>query len=92
MFIFEQRGTEREQGRREKEGDTESEIGSRLWAVSTEFDTGLEPVDRDIMTWAKVRRSTDWATQAPHMLYWFYSLLLSFGDWETPQKGKCCQE
>ena len=66
MFIFEQRGTEREQGRREKEGDTESEIGSRLWAVSTEFDTGLEPVDRDIMTWAKVRRSTDWAAQVPH--------------------------
>ena len=27
-----------------------------------------------------------------YMLYGFYSLLLSFGDWETPQKGKCYQE
>ena len=32
-------------GGSEKEGDTESETGSRLWAVSTEPDTGLEPTE-----------------------------------------------
>ena len=53
-------------GGAEREGDTESEAGSRLWAVSTDPNTGLEPTNCEIMTWAKVRRSTDWATQAPH--------------------------
>ena len=49
----------------EREGDTESGAGSRLWAVSTEPDAGLGPTDREIMTWAEVGRLTDWATQAP---------------------------
>ena len=52
-------------GGSEREGDTESETGSRLWAVSTEPDAGLELKDREIMTWAEVSRLTDWATQAP---------------------------
>ena len=52
-------------GGAEREGDTESETGSRLWAVSTEPDAGLELTDRKIMTWAEVGRPTDWATQAP---------------------------
>ena len=34
----------------EREGDTESEAGSRLRAVSTEPDMGLELTDREIMT------------------------------------------
>ena len=33
-----------------REGDTESEAGSRLRAVSTEPDVGLEPTDHEIMT------------------------------------------
>ena len=37
-------------GGSEREGDTESEIGSRLRAVSTEPDAGLKPKDREIMT------------------------------------------
>ena len=37
-------------GGSEKEGDTEPETGSRLRAVSTEPDMGLEPTDREIMT------------------------------------------
>ena len=37
-------------GGAEREGDTESEAGARLRAVSTEPDTGLELVNRDIMT------------------------------------------
>ena len=37
-------------GGAEREGDTESEAGSRLSAVSTEPDVGLELMDREIMT------------------------------------------
>ena len=63
MIIFETE-TEHERGRgREREGDTESEAGSRLRAISPEPDAGLELMDREIMTWAEVRRLTDWATQ-----------------------------
>ena len=53
-----QRETEHELGR-VREGDKESETGSGLRAVSTEPDVGLEPMDREIMTWAEVGRSTD---------------------------------
>ena len=38
------------QGEAEREGDTESEAGSRLRAVSTEPDVGLELMDCEIMT------------------------------------------
>ena len=34
----------------EREGDTESDEGSRLQAVNTEPDAGLELVNREIMT------------------------------------------
>ena len=34
---------------REREGDMESEAGSRLRAVSTEPDAGLEPKNREIL-------------------------------------------
>ena len=37
-------------GGKEKEGDTESEAGPRLSAVSTEPDTGLELTSGEIMT------------------------------------------
>ena len=61
LLIFErERETEHKQGRdREREGDPESEAGSRLRAVSSEPDTGLELVNREIMTWAEVGHSTD---------------------------------
>ena len=69
MFIFE---GERDRvwagrggGGAEREGDTESEAGSRLWSDSTEPDAGLELPDGKIMTWAKVSCLTNWATQAP---------------------------
>ena len=67
MFIYFWQ-TERQsmsRGGAEREGDTESEAGSRLRALSTEPDAGLELTDRKIMTWAEVGCSTDWATQAP---------------------------
>ena len=37
-------------GRSEREGDTDSETGSRLRAVSTEPDAGLELTIREIVT------------------------------------------
>ena len=37
-------------GGAEREGDTESEAGSRLQVISTEPDVGLEPTNREIMT------------------------------------------
>ena len=49
----------------DREGDIESKAGSRLWAVSTEPDVGLELTNGEIMTWAEVGRLTDGATQAP---------------------------
>ena len=57
VYLF-LRETECEWGRC-REGDTESEAGSRLQAVSTEPDTGFKPTDREIMTLAEVRCSTD---------------------------------
>ena len=58
-------------GGAERKGDTESKAGSRLWAVSTEPDSGLEPMNREMMTWAEVGSLTNWATQAPHSLWYF---------------------
>ena len=63
-------------GGAEREGDTESEAGSRLWAIiSLEPDAGLELTDREIVTWAEVGRSNDWAPQAPQF-YIFLSLFI----------------
>ena len=46
-------------GGAEREGDTESEAGSGLRAVSTAPDAGLELMDRKIVTCAEVGRLTD---------------------------------
>ena len=48
MFISERQSMNG--GGAEREGDTESEAGSRLRAVSTEPDSGLELTDREVMT------------------------------------------
>ena len=40
-------------GEAEREGDTESETGSRLQAISPEPDAGLELTGREIVTWLK---------------------------------------
>ena len=76
MFIyFWEREREHERGQwgagAERKGDTESEAGSRLWAVGTEPNAGLELVNCEIMTWAEVGCLTDWATQAPQILFNF---------------------
>ena len=70
MFIYfsqRERETERQSasGRgAEREGDTESEAGFSLWAVSTEPKAGPELMNCEIMTWAKI---SNWATQAPQL-------------------------
>ena len=68
-----EREREHERGRgREKEEGTESEAGSRLRAVSTEPDAGLELMNREITTCAEVKCLTDWATQAPRFMLGFH--------------------
>ena len=63
MFIYERdRQTEHELGKGRKR-ETESEAGSRLWAVNTEPDPGQELTNHEIMTWAEVGHLTNWATQ-----------------------------
>ena len=43
----------------EREGDTESEAGCGLRAISTEPDAGLEPTNRESVTQAEVGGLTD---------------------------------
>ena len=50
MFIFERQRQSTSRGGIEREGNIESEAGSRLRAVSTEPDVGLELTNREIMT------------------------------------------
>ena len=40
-------------GEGQREGDTESKAGSRLLAVSTEPNTGIKPMNREIITRAR---------------------------------------
>ena len=56
FFVFNFWDRERQSmngGGAEREGDTESEAGSRLRAISPEPDAGLELPDREIVTWLK---------------------------------------
>ena len=50
-------------GKGDREGDTESEAGFRLWAVSTELIAVPEPMNCEIVTWAQVGHLTDWDIQ-----------------------------
>ena len=75
-------------GGAEREGDTELEAGSRLWAISPEPDAGLKLTDREIVTWAEVGPLTDWATQAPQeSILLFSSSVLGWGVSTEPDAG-----
>ena len=66
MFIYfweRERETEQEQEKDRKRG--RHKIQSRLQAVSTEPNAGLDLTNHAVMTWAKLGRLADWATQAP---------------------------
>ena len=79
-------------GEGQREGDTESEAGSRLWVVSAEPDVGLKLTSHEIMTWAEVGCLTDWATQAPlpplFNIYFWESTTL--GSWPEPTSRVRC--
>ena len=49
MFLFLRERESPSQGGAEREGDPEFEAGSRLQAVSTEPDVGLELMNHEIM-------------------------------------------
>ena len=70
-------------GGREGEGDTEWEAGSRLPAVSTKPDVGLELTKWEIMTWAEVGSLANWATQAPWAFYFLNED--TKGQWTLPK-------
>ena len=57
LFIFETEKDSMSRRGAERGGDTEFEAGSRLRAVSTEPDAGLELMNREITTWADVRQT-----------------------------------
>ena len=63
-FYFWERA-HRQMGEWQREGERESKAGSRLWAVSTEPNVGLEFTNCEITTWTEVGCSTYCATQAP---------------------------
>ena len=50
LFIFDRKRQSTSGGGTEREGDTESEAGSRLQTVSTEPDAGLDLTNCEIMT------------------------------------------
>ena len=50
VYLFLREETECQWGRGRERGDLESEAGSRLQAISTEPDVGLEPMNHEIMT------------------------------------------
>ena len=73
MFIYFW-GKERQSvswGGAEREGDTDSEAGTRLWAVGTDPNVGLELTNHEIVTWAEISCLTGWATQAPPDFFFF---------------------
>ena len=49
-FLHDKERKSTSRGAAEREGDTESEAGSRLRAVSTELNVGVELTNRKIMT------------------------------------------
>ena len=91
VYLFLRQRQSKNGGGAEREGDTEPEAGSRLWAISPEPNTGLELMDHEIVTWAEVGRPTDWATQAPQEMngifkvHWYKDeiLLFSLLKWQS---------
>ena len=97
LIYFWERQTEHKSGvEEERERVRESEAVSRLWAVSTQPNTGLELMSCEIMTWAKVRH---WLTEPPRcpnfllflkftkdpeLLCLLFFLLETFVPWVSP--------
>ena len=72
-------------GGAERDGNTKSEAGSRLWAVSTMPDMGLELMNLKIMTWAAQLTAPLRHSGAPpilHILFFFFNIYLFSRDRE----------
>ena len=54
-------------GEEQREGETQNpkQAPGSDPSAQTEPDAGLELMNSEIVTWAEVGRSTDWATQVP---------------------------
>ena len=67
LFIFEREraGAWAGEGERERERETQNPKRTPDSSIGTEPDAGPEPMNCEIMTWAKVWYLTDWATQVP---------------------------
>ena len=63
IYLFSRESERASRGGAEREGDTQREASSRLWAISTEPNVGLELTSCEIMTWAQVGGLPDCA---PH--------------------------
>ena len=63
-------------GEGQREGDKESEAGSRLWAVRTQPDVGLELMNSCL---------TNWAAQVP-LIFLAKKIFIYFG--ESPSEGR----
>ena len=63
VYFWERDRTWMVEGKRERE--IQFETGSRLQAVSTDPNMGLELTNCKIITWAEVGHLTHWATQVP---------------------------
>ena len=68
MFIF-ARGRDRVWAVEGQKEETESEAVSRLPAVSTEPDAGVEHKNHEVTTQAEVPHWNNWVTQAPLMTF-----------------------
>ena len=69
LFIFEWK-REPEWGKGQRERETQKpKRAPGSWAIRTKPDAGLKPTNREIMTLSQSGRSTNWATQAPHVFY-----------------------
>lgn len=81
---------EEREGPREREKQTSHWIGSPMQGpIPGPRDHDSQ--DQGIMTWAKGRRPTDWATQAPPLLQFFFFFLrfyLFIRDTERKRKRK----
>ena len=76
LFLRERHNASGGRGGAEREGETESEAGSSLWAISTEPDGELEPMDSEITTQAEVSCLTDWATHVLQVLCHFIAKMV----------------
>ena len=96
LFTFERESAWAGQGQRERETQNPKQSPGWLQAVSTEPDAGLKLTNREIMTWAKVGRLTNCATQAPQNQYGFKSKVQGYltkvaGIWHLGYRSKWIQ-